>query len=134
METIFDKIISRSIPSYIVYEDDVCLVILDINPIRKGHLLVISKKSVATIDRLLSNELSAMMSVVQKADVKLREALNADAVNILINDGKDAGQEIPHVHMHVIPRFKGDGELDINKKSPYTDGEIKKYQEMLRFN
>lgn len=131
METIFDKIIAGAIPSYKIYEDDFCIVILDINPIRKGHCLVISKKSVDIITKLDSDTLSHIISAVQAVDKRLREKLGADAVNVLVNDGKDAGQEIPHVHFHVVPRFSGDGNMSVKEK--YADGEIEKYYNKIKF-
>lgn len=131
METIFDKIIAGSIPSYKIYEDEYCLVILDINPIRKGHCLVISKKSVDTITKLDNKELCAIINAVAKIDSRLREKLGADAINIIVNDGKDAGQEVPHVHFHVVPRYSGDG--SIGQKEKYDEGEIEKYFEKIKF-
>lgn len=132
METVFDKIISGSIPSYKIYDDTYCTGILDINPVKKGHCLLISKLSVATINELGSNEFAHMSNIVQRIAKQMRTALKADAVNVLINDGKAAGQEIPHVHIHIIPRFESDGGIDIGKKEKYADEEMEKYFQLLK--
>ena len=131
MATIFEKIIKGEIPSVKLYEDDQCLVILDINPVEKGHALVISKHPYPVFTDCPDKELEHLMSVAKKVDLKLRKELGADGTNILINNGSDAGQAIPHLHIHVIPRFKGDGHEFSFKKKEYSDGEIEKMGEKL---
>ena len=131
--SIFSKIIDGSIPSYKIYEDEMCLVILDINPIRKGHCLVISKDEVESISKLTEDVSLHLFKVARKLSVIMRDKLSASGINIFINDGPDAGQEVPHVHIHVVPRFKGDGEFDISKKQKYSDGDAEKYVSILKF-
>ena len=131
--TIFDKIITKEIPSFTLYEDECCIVIVDINPIFKGHSLVISKESVQSITELSDDTLRNIINIVKRLDKKMRDSIKADAVNVLLNDGKEAGQEIPHVHFHVIPRFKDDGgEINLSKKTKYAEGEAEKYSKLLR--
>ena len=86
MKTVFEMIIDGDIPSVKLYEDDVCLVILDINPIQKGHALVISKKPYPRFTESPCQELSHMMEVAKKVDLKMREALKAEGTNIMINN------------------------------------------------
>ena len=68
-----------------------------------------------------------MMEIAQKVDLKLRSTLGCDGTNILINNGPAAGQEIPHLHIHVIPRYKDDGQTFGFEKTKYADGEIAQY-------
>ena len=128
---VFKKIIDGEIPSKKIYEDDYCIAILDLNPFRKGHCLVISKECKATIEELDSTTLSHMINAASLISKKMRDALNADDTNVLINNGPAAGQEIPHVHMHVIPRFEKDGPLFGIEKQKYEDGEMELYREKL---
>ena len=72
-----------------------------------------------------------MINAASLISKKMRDALNADDTNVLINNGPAAGQEIPHVHMHVIPRFEKDGPLFGIEKQKYEDGEMELYREKL---
>ncbi len=109
MATVFEMIVNGDIPSVKLYEDETALVILDINPIRKGHALVISKKCYPVVTDCPADTLAHLMEIAQKVDRKMRETLNCDGTNMLINNGKAAGQEVPHLHIHVIPRYDDDG-------------------------
>ena len=109
--TVFEMIINGDIPSTKIYEDDVCIAILDIAPRAKGHTLVISKQVYPTIADAPTETLAHMMDIVKKVDVKMREALSADGTNVIINNSPASGQEVPHLHIHVIPRKAGDGNL-----------------------
>ncbi len=131
MATLFTKIINRDIPASILYEDELCIAILDIAPVNKGHALVISRKEYPTTATCPDHELQHLMSVAKRLDVKMREALQADATNIIINNGPAAGQEVPHLHIHIIPRFHGDNKKVIPTKEVYTEGELGKYAEKL---
>lgn len=128
---IFDKIIAGEIPSKKLFENEYCIVILDISPIRKGHSLVISKESKAKVEELKPQTLENMMKVARSLSKKMCATLGATATNIMINNGKDAGQEVPHVHIHIIPRKENDGALLISEKQHYTEGEIDKYATLL---
>ena len=131
MSTIFTKIIEKEIPSALLYEDDQSIAILDIAPVNKGHSLVISKQEIATIDDCPDQLLAHLMKIVKKIDLKIREELGADATNIIINNGKAAGQEVPHLHIHVIPRFKNDHKTVTITKSEYKTGELASYAARL---
>ena len=131
MKTIFEMIIDGDIPSVKLYEDDICLVILDINPIQKGHALVISKKPYPRFTLAPSDELSHMMEVAKKVDQKMRDVLKAEGTNIMINNDPAAGQEVPHLHIHVIPRYKDDNKGFILNKDKYSEGEINQFGEKL---
>ena len=103
-ECLFCRILDGEIPSRRVYEDDTCIGFLDINPLHRGHTLLIPRRHVAdgTCDAESWEDI-ALGIVAVSALVK--EKLGASAVNILSNAGADSGQEVFHFHVHVIPRF-----------------------------
>jgi len=107
-DCIFCKIVAGDIPSTVVYEDEDVLVFMDIGPIVKGHALVVSKQHYNPVTET-PDELLAKLHVVAKRVAQAQlNGLGADGVNIMQNNGKAAGQEVPHIHVHVIPRFKDD--------------------------
>lgn len=108
METIFTKIITREIPADIIYEDDTVLAFLDIQPINPGHTLVIPK--VPSVDGTVANPdtLAHMMKVAQKIAVALKTSVGCTGINFIMNNGADAGQEVLHTHLHIVPRHKDD--------------------------
>ena len=107
-DCLFCKIISKEIPSYILYEDDEILVFLDINPITKGHALFIPKKHIANLCELKEEEIGFMKKLPAIAR-KLKEVTGATGMNLIQNNGKDAGQVIFHIHFHLMPRHPNDG-------------------------
>ena len=133
MSTIFEMIIDGKIPSTKLYEDDICLVILDINPVNKGHALVINKKPYPTFVECPSDELSHMMDIAKKIDKIQRQKLNCEGTNLVINNSKAANQEIPHLHIHIIPRFDKDGKNISVRHEKYIDDEITQFGELLKF-
>ncbi|MPM14587.1 hypothetical protein SDC9_60951 [bioreactor metagenome] len=133
METIFTKILEGKIPSVRLHEDELCFVILDINPVNKGHLLIITKESYPLLSDCPDSTLSHLMHVAKRADAKLREVLHCDATNLIINNGKASGQEVPHLHLHVIPRWESDKKNIHLQKETYTDGEMAEYGKTLEF-
>jgi histidine triad (HIT) family protein len=106
---IFEKIVSREIPATIVYEDEDTLAFMDIGPIIKGHTLVIPKICYDPVTETPDAVLARLMIVCKRIAAAQIAGLGADGVNIIQNNGKAAGQEVPHLHFHVIPRFDGDG-------------------------
>lgn len=106
---IFEKIITREIPATIVYEDADTLAFMDIGPIIKGHTLVIPKLCYDPVTETPDEVLFKLMSVCKRIAAAQIKALGADGVNIIQNNGAAAGQLVPHIHFHVIPRFAGDG-------------------------
>jgi histidine triad (HIT) family protein len=133
MSTLFTKIIRREIPSVILHEDDKCIVILDLFPINKGHALVISKHEYETILECPRQELSYLMDVAKKAAAKMTSELSVDGFNIMINNKPASGQEVPHLHIHIIPRYSGDGKTPVMTKEEYIDGEMERLAEILSF-
>jgi histidine triad (HIT) family protein len=134
MATIFDKILDGEILCYKVYEDEHTLVFLDINPSVKGYLLVIPKERKASLAELSDASSAALIHTTQKMNRLLKEKLNCDGINHLLADGSAAGQEVMHVHMHVIPRYKNDS-LSIHTKDKVLDlskDEFKEIQSQLQ--
>lgn len=108
--TIFADIVAGRAPSSKVYEDDDVLAFMDIRPMTPGHLLVIPKipaRSLAELDPAIGGKL---FQVAQRLAAALRQSeVRCDGVNLFLADGVTAGQEVFHVHLHVIPRTPGDG-------------------------
>lgn len=108
-ECIFCKIVKGEIPSKKVHETENVLSFLDVNPRAPGHSLVIPKKHVKNLLELDDKTTENLLKVTQKVERALKESLNPDAFTLGINDGEAAGQEVPHLHLNIIPRFEGDG-------------------------
>ncbi|MDY6777004.1 MAG: HIT family protein [Candidatus Nanohaloarchaea archaeon] len=105
----FCQIIDGKLESYTVYEDEDALAFLDVNPVSRGHTLVVPKVQAATLDELDGGETSALFNAVRKVESAVEEGLEPDGVNVLQSNGEAAGQEVFHVHVHVIPRYGEDG-------------------------
>ena len=106
-DCIFCKIIKGEIPCTKIYEDKNTITFLDINPVTPGHLLVVPKSHHETIEETPEEVLSTTIAVVKKVIIAL-DKLN-EGTNIGVNNKIAAGQLVPHVHFHLIPRNKGDG-------------------------
>ena len=135
MDTIFTKIINKEIPADIVYEDDVVLAFLDINPTNHGHTLVVPKIPSVDATETDPDTLAHIMSVGQRVALAQRELLNATGNNFIFNCGADGGQEVFHTHLHVIPRFTDDSVFAPPRHTNYKEGEstevAKKIKEYL---
>lgn len=100
--TIFKKIIDREIPADIVYEDDLCLAFNDINPQAPTHVLLIPKKEIPTVDDLADQD-QALMGHLLLTAAKLTGQLGLDdGYRLVINCGRDGGQEVSHIHIHIL--------------------------------
>jgi histidine triad (HIT) family protein len=108
-DTIFSKIIAGEVPCQKVYEDDHVLAFLDINPLSPGHTLVIPKRPVARLEELPAEEAAAIARVLGGIAQRVLAATGAPGYNVLQNNGKVSGQDVEHVHFHIIPRAAGDG-------------------------
>jgi len=107
--SIFTKIINREIPADIIYEDDKVIAFFTIEPINYGHTLVVPKKPIVNIFDGDNETLSQMIMVAKKIATALIDEKLAEGINIVMNNGAVAGQEVFHAHLHVIPRHTGDG-------------------------
>lgn len=129
MSCIFCKIINNEIPCTKVYENNDVLAFLDIAPSNFGHTLVIPKKHIETFDEADENTLLKLNIIAKKIAKKLKE--HYKGYNILINNKEVAGQVVPHLHIHVIPRTKDDNfKLEWTHKE-YDNDSLKKYKEYL---
>jgi histidine triad (HIT) family protein len=107
-DCIFCKIVKKEIPATLVYEDETVLAFMDIGPIVKGHVLVIPKTHYDPITETPDEIVAQLHLVAKKIAQAQMNALGADGVNIMQNNGAAAGQEVPHLYIHVIPRFNND--------------------------
>jgi len=108
-DCIFCKIILGEIPATKVYEDDTALAFMDIRPITKGHTLIIPKKHSQLVSELDEYTAAHLFKVVRKLDIAIRKLEGVKDITILVSDGPAAQQEVPHVHIHLIPRYEHDG-------------------------
>lgn len=108
-DCIFCRIAAGSVPSQKVYEDGDAFAFLDVRPLAKGHTLVIPKTHAAGFSDLAPEAASALWRAVHRVVPAVMAATGSPAATLAINDGKEAGQEVPHVHVHVVPRRAGDG-------------------------
>ena len=106
---IFCKIVEKEIPATVVFEDDEVLVFMDIGPIIKGHALVIPKKHYDPVTETPDDLLAKLHITAKRIASAQMNAFGADGVNIMQNNGEASGQEVPHLHVHVIPRYDDDG-------------------------
>lgn len=108
-DCIFCKIIKGDIPCTRIYEDPDVLVFMDIGPVVKGHALVIPKAHHNPLMETPPEVLQKLITVVRKVARAQEKALDADGINVSQANGAAAGQVVPHIHFHVIPRFTADG-------------------------
>lgn len=112
-ETIFSKIIAGEIPCHRVYEDDRVLAFLDINPVARGHTLVIPKEPAETLDVLSTESAAALGRVLPRVCRAVKAVTGTSDYNVLQNNGSGAHQAVRHVHFHVIPKPGPEGGLGI---------------------
>ena len=109
MSTLFERILSGEIPSHKVAEGDGWYAFLDIFPRRAGHTLVVPRRGVQRLSELDAGERASLMAGVAEVQERLGKHFSTKDFTVCIHDGPLAGQEVPHVHVHVLPRTKGDG-------------------------
>ncbi len=102
MSTIFDKIIQREIPADIVYEDDQALAFKDINPQAPVHILVIPKKPIPRVSEAEQDDQALLGHLLMTVKQIAAEAGLTDGYRIVINNGKDGGQTVDHLHLHIL--------------------------------
>lgn len=106
---LFCKIIAKGIASYAIYEDDHTFAFLDVAPRTTGHVMVVPKMHVPDLLSLPDSEIAPLLGAIKKIDALLVHSLAPDGMTIGINQGKASGQEIDHLHVHLMPRWHGDG-------------------------
>ena len=107
---VFCRIVKRVAPASVVYEDGKVMAFMDIQPVNPGHVLVIPRKHVARLSELDPETGAHMFKVAMRVAEALRSStVKCEGINLFLADGEAAFQHIFHVHLHVIPRFRGDG-------------------------
>ena len=119
--TIFTEIIEGKLPGYIIFEDKNHVAILDKYPIDTGHSLIIPKKPYEKIIDMPKNEVAELFSLVPQIANAILKATGAVAFSIAQNNGKEAKQIIPHVHVHIIPRYADKATLWTKRGIPSND-------------
>jgi histidine triad (HIT) family protein len=109
MNCLFCKIVAKEIPGKIIYEDDSVLGLLDINPRSPGHTMIVPKFHAENILDLPDDLLAGVFLAVKKVTELLKSRLSPDGFTIGINHGKVSGQMVEHLHIHIMPRWAGDG-------------------------
>jgi len=115
-QCIFCQIVSGKIPSKKVYEDDICLAVLDINPAAKGHLLIMPKEHYVIMPQIPEDSMGHLFFISRHLSQILLKSLKAEGTNIFIANGPAAGQRAQHFMVHLIPRKESDGILEIEEK------------------
>jgi len=108
-DCIFCKIVAGELPATRIDEDERTLAFMDINPWTRGHALVIPKAHSTDVGEIEAEDLAAVALMAQRVALRQKEALGADGVNLINSFGAAAWQTVFHTHVHVIPRYPGDG-------------------------
>ena len=121
-DCIFCKLAGVMIPTNSIYEDDKFKVILDMSPATRGHALILPKEHYANIYEMPTELVSEAFALAAKLAKSMTDKLGADGFNIVQNNNEVAGQTVFHFHIHLIPRYEGDGQkIGCNPTSPTSD-------------
>ncbi len=124
-DCVFCKIVDKTIPAHIVYEDADVIAFLDVKPVHAGHTLVTPKLHSRNIFDISQESWHKTAEVVRTLATSIKDAVHADGINLIMNNEGAAGQAVFHPHIHIIPRFEGDGISAMPER-------ISSYEEMLR--
>jgi histidine triad (HIT) family protein len=127
MSCIFCKIISGEIPAAKIYEDDKCLAFLDIKPVNPGHVLLIPKEHYPTMAETPDNLITYLYIKAKELMPKIKEALEADFVALSV-----VGTDVPHFHIHLIPRHLNDGLARFWPTKEYAEGKMIEIAEKIK--
>jgi histidine triad (HIT) family protein len=133
-QCIFCKIISGDISAAKIYEDDKVFAFLDINPVNPGHTLVVPKEHYIVLPQLPDELAMHLIKVVKYLSGAIFEMTGAHGINIIQNNGAAAGQEVPHVHFHIIPRIQDDKSIGPWNRKKIDPEQIKKIAEEIGKN
>lgn len=126
------SILEGRIPAHKVYEDDYCLAFLDIRPAALGHTMLVPKAHVPRVEDLTPEQAQALFSALHRLLAPIRDVVGADATTIGVNNGPGSGQEVPHVHIHIIPRRRGDHGGIVQQLGPGGKGDLGTIAESMR--
>jgi len=136
-QTIFEQIVAGEIPSYTIYEDEQTYAFLDANPLAPGHTLVIPKEPYERLNDMPPELIGKVFSVAGEVASAVEAAVDAPATTLAINNGEEAGQEVPHVHLHIIPQFEDDDSRPIHtlfRGADLSDEEMEEIAATIRDN
>jgi len=131
MDCIFCKIIKGEIPSFKIYEDENVLAFLDIAPVNPGHTLIVPKKHFTNLEEIPEGELARLVVAIKRVGKAIKDGLGVEGYNVTENNGSIAGQIVPHLHFHVIPRRQGDG-LKLWPQGRYQEGEAEEVAKKIK--
>ncbi len=132
MPSLFSKILAGDIPGQFVFRDALWAAILDIRPVAPGHVLLIPLHEAQHLADLPAATLAALGDRLARVTTAVKAASAAPAVNVVVNDGAAAGQEVPHAHLHIFPRFPDDGKRLAWPAAPYAEGQLTVWAGRLR--
>ncbi len=135
-DCVFCAILAGRLPASIVHQDDTTTALMDIRPINPGHVLVIPNRHAAYLAGLDPATAGELFRVAQRVAAALRASgVRCEGVNVLLADGEAAGQEVFHTHLHVIPRYPGDGfgfKFGVRESSPTDSSELDSTAERIK--
>ena len=132
-DCLFCKIVKKEIPASIVYEDSKYIAFLDIMPVNKGHTLVIPKEHHEDLLSTSDSILDGMLNIAKKIAKGVLSAVGSSGCNVSFNVGPVAGQVVPHLHLHIMPRFEDDG-YSLWHGKEYKEGEMQDVASKIREN
>ncbi len=130
-DCIFCKLANGAIPTKSIYEDEDFKVILDMGPATRGHALILPKDHAENLFELPDETAAKAMVLAKKLAKQMKESLNADGVNLVQNNGEAAGQTVMHFHLHIIPRYKNDGQHILWNPTEVSDEELTQIQKQI---
>ena len=132
MACLICSIIEGQIPSHIIYEDAESVAFLDVRPAAPGHTLLVPRVHAARIEDLTEEQAQALFTALHRILKPVKEAVDADATTVGVNNGPGSGQEIQHVHIHIIPRRRGDGGGIVQSLGPGGSADLEETAEKIR--
>ena len=131
-DCIFCSIVSKQVPSEILYENELVLSVLDINPIHFGHALILPKQHCSDFLTLPEETYHSILNTAKIVTQALVQSLNLEGYNLFSNNGTIAGQSVFHFHLHVTPRYRDDNIRFILNLKKYPKGDLNRYGMMIR--
>lgn len=108
-KTVFEKVISGEFEGSFMHRDDLCVAFMDLNPLNTGHVLVVPRDPVSRLSQLDPKTAAHLFAIAQRVLKAIEKSeIRCQGANLFMSDGEIAGQEVPHVHLHIVPRFEGD--------------------------
>lgn len=130
-DCIFCKIANGEIPSKTLYEDEAFRVILDLGPATKGHALILPKEHYANLYELPEEIAGDVMKLAKKMMIQMTDRLGCEGFNLVQNNGDLAGQTVNHFHLHLIPRYRADGQTIGWKPQEVTQEELEAIRQQI---